>query len=84
MQLLEKEFWGAKGRYSGVDIRATLIWNTLSDLDLHCLTPSGDDIYYGVKEAGGVYLILIKMLRIQSTTLLKILSFKKQKMATTL
>ena len=44
---------GSKGRYNGVDIRATLIWNDVSDLDLHAVNPSDEDIFYGRKESGG-------------------------------
>jgi hypothetical protein len=43
----------SNGRYKGVDIRLTLVWNNTSDLDLHVLTPSDENIFYGSKEAGG-------------------------------
>lgn len=44
-QRLEK----AGGRFKDVEIRASLIWNDRNDLDLHCLTPAGDHIYYANK-----------------------------------
>lgn len=33
------------------DPQISLIWNNVNDLDLHCQTPSGDDIYYNNKQA---------------------------------
>lgn len=49
----KKRVLGAKGRYNGVDVRATLIWNDVSDLDLYAVNPTGEEIYYGRKESGG-------------------------------
>lgn len=37
----------AGGRYENNEIRASLIWENYTDLDLHCVTPSGAHIYYG-------------------------------------
>lgn len=37
------------GRFKNVDLRATLVWNTRDDLDLHCTTPAGEHIYFGWK-----------------------------------
>jgi hypothetical protein len=38
------------GRFKNVDLRATLIWNTRDDLDLHCKTPSGEHIFFASKQ----------------------------------
>lgn len=39
----------AGGRYENNEIRCSLIWEGLTDLDLHCKTPKGEHIYYSQK-----------------------------------
>ena len=34
-------------------IQATLIWNNINDLDLHCIDPNGEEIDYNHKKASG-------------------------------
>lgn len=39
----------AGGRYENNEIRCSLLWEGLTDLDLHCKTPKGETIYYSEK-----------------------------------
>lgn len=48
----------AGGRYENNEIRASLIWDGYTDLDLHCITPSGREISFSnkVDHSSGGYL----------------------------
>lgn len=46
----------AGGRHENVAIRGTLIWHNRTDLDLHCVAPSGRLIYFGDKRDGNGWL----------------------------
>ena len=47
---IKRRVEGAGGRYENNEIRCSLIWGTRTDLDLHCITPSGKHIYFGDKQ----------------------------------
>ena len=52
---IQRRVTNAGGMYEGVDIRASLIWNNRDDLDIHCVTPSGEEIcfYHKQSRCGG-------------------------------
>jgi hypothetical protein len=43
---IKRRVESAGGQYTGVDIRASLIWEGFNDLDLHAYGPRGDHIFY--------------------------------------
>ena len=45
----------AGGQYDNVDLRCSLLWNTRSDLDIHCQSPDGH-IYFSDKKKGSGWL----------------------------
>jgi hypothetical protein len=52
---IKKRAREAGGQVDNVDIRATLLWNTRDDLDIHMITPANEHIFYQKKrvQSGG-------------------------------
>ncbi|MBU1180361.1 hypothetical protein KJ885_05435 [Patescibacteria group bacterium] len=48
---IEKRVREAGGQYDNVDIRASLMWDTYDDLDLHMVCPSGERIFFSHKRS---------------------------------
>lgn len=46
---IKRRVEAAGGRYENCEIRCSLIWENYTDLDLHCVTPRREHIYYGDK-----------------------------------
>lgn len=46
---IKRRVESAGGQYEGNEIRCSIIWEGENDLDLHCITPWGDHIYYSDK-----------------------------------
>jgi hypothetical protein len=66
---MKRRVEGAGGRYEGVDIRASLLWDNRNDLDLHVATPRGEHIYFGSKRAScGGWLDVDMNVRGETTT----------------
>lgn len=48
---IRRRLHAAGGRYEGVSLRFSLMWNNRNDLDAHAITPEGAHIYYMHKRA---------------------------------
>jgi hypothetical protein len=48
---IQQRVKAAGGRYEGVDVRASLMWNNTNDLDLHVVAPSGERIFFNHKRS---------------------------------
>ena len=46
---IKRRVEAAGGRYENCEIRCSLIWESYTDLDIHCITPRREHIYYGDK-----------------------------------
>ena len=53
---IKKRVESAGGQYENNDIRCSLLWNSYTDLDLHCHTPRGNHIHFGKKRADNGWL----------------------------
>lgn len=54
---IKRRVEAAGGTYENCAIRCSLIWESYTDLDLHCITPNGFHIYFGDKrDRSGGYL----------------------------
>lgn len=48
---IRKRVEEAGGRYANNEIRVSLSWENYTDLDIHCITPGRQHIYYGAKRS---------------------------------
>lgn len=46
---IKRRVEAAGGRYENCEIRCSLIWESYTDLDIHCITPRREHIYYADK-----------------------------------
>lgn len=46
---IKRRVESAGGQYENNEIRCSLIWESYTDLDIHCHTPLGNHIYFGTK-----------------------------------
>ena len=53
---IKKRVEEAGGQYENNDIRCSLLWNSYTDLDLHCMTPDREHIHFGNKRTSTGYL----------------------------
>lgn len=53
---MKKRVEAAGGKYENNEIRCSLMWEGYTDLDLHCVTPYGNKIYFGNKRQDGGWL----------------------------
>lgn len=53
---IKRRVESAGGQYENNEIRCSLIWEGYTDLDLHCITPGGQHIYYGDKRRSNGWL----------------------------
>ena len=44
---IRKRVLDAGGQHDNVDVRISLVWDNRNDLDLHVITPDGEEIFYG-------------------------------------
>ncbi|MEG1310479.1 MAG: hypothetical protein RR942_06550 [Romboutsia sp.] len=53
---MKKRVEAEGGRYEDNEIRCSLMWNSYTDLDIHCMPPNEREIFYGDKRNGSGYL----------------------------
>jgi len=76
---IKKRLDQAGGKYKEVSIRASLIWQDRNDLDLHCITPKGREIYYGNKQVGSGALDVDRNVRGETTKPVENIRWPKDK-----
>lgn len=53
---IKRRVENAGGKYENNEIRCSLIWEGYTDLDLHCITPRREHIYFSTKHASNGFL----------------------------